>query len=166
MQRLTLLLGHPLYAVALVLAVFLVSAGIGAGLSPRLARVLARRGSRLSPVVVAVGGILLAGAAGLALLAQPLAGLAAAPAAVRVAGAVGLIAPLAFFLGMPFPLALADLARLRPALVPWAWGINGCASVIGAVLAALLALELGFSAVVGLAGALYLAAAILWRKVA
>ncbi|HSR73097.1 MAG TPA: hypothetical protein VLL72_12015, partial [Kiloniellales bacterium] len=45
MQRLTLLLGHPLYAVALVLAVFLVSAGIGAGLSPRLARVLARRGS-------------------------------------------------------------------------------------------------------------------------
>jgi hypothetical protein len=64
---------------------------------------------------------------------------------------------------MPFPLGLARLGRETPELVPWAWGINGCASVVSAVLAALLAIEFGFSVVVALAVALYLAAAAVWR---
>jgi hypothetical protein len=50
-----------------------------------------------------------------------------------------------------------------PALVPWAWGINGCASVVSAVLATLLAIEFGFTAVVALAVALYVLAALVWR---
>ena len=81
------------------------------------------------------------------------------PAALKVAASVALIAPLAFCMGMPFPLGLARIRARAPTLVPWAWGINGCASVIGAVLAALLAMNLGFTAVVGLAAALYLIAA-------
>ena len=77
--------------------------------------------------------------------------------------ALAAIAPLAFCMGMPFPLGLARVGREVPELVPWAWGINGCASVISAVLAALLAIEFGFSAVVALAVALYLLAAAVWR---
>src|SRR5438093_12086622 len=58
-------------------------------------------------------------------------------------GIVGAIAPLAFLMGMPFPLALVRVAAARSALVPWAWGINGCASVLSAILAILLAMSLG-----------------------
>ena len=47
--------------------------------------------------------------------------------------------------------------------MPWAWGINGCASVVSAVLATLLAIEFGFTVVVALAVALYLVAAAVWR---
>jgi hypothetical protein len=61
-------------------------------------------------------------------------------------------------------LGLARVSAAAPALVPWAWGINGCASVLSAVLATLLSVSFGFSAVVGLAVALYLVAALVWRK--
>jgi hypothetical protein len=74
-------------------------------------------------------------------------------------GIVLLIAPLAFFMGMPFLLALVRVAAARPALVPWVWGINGCASVLSAILAILLAMSLGFNAVVLIAIGLYVVAA-------
>jgi hypothetical protein len=81
------------------------------------------------------------------------------PDALKIAVSLALIAPLAFFMGMPFPLALARVAATRAALVSWAWGINGCASVLSAVLAILLAMSLGFNAVVVIAIALYVVAA-------
>jgi hypothetical protein len=62
-------------------------------------------------------------------------------------------------MGMPFPLGLRRLARAAPRQVPWAWAINGCASVAGAVLAALLAMHVGFTGVMALAIAAYGAAA-------
>jgi hypothetical protein len=68
-----------------------------------------------------------------------------------VALCVALIAPLAFLMGMPFPLGVAALGARAPDLIPWAWAINGCASVVSAVLATLLAIHLGFTGVVLLA---------------
>ncbi len=62
-------------------------------------------------------------------------------------------------MGMPFPLGLRQVAEDAPGFVPWAWGINGFASVISAVLATLLAIHFGFTAVIVLALLLYLAAA-------
>ena len=47
----------------------------------------------------------------------------------------------------------------RPELVPWAWGVNGCASVLSAILATLLAMSFGFCVVVLIAMALYVLAA-------
>jgi hypothetical protein len=69
---------------------------------------------------------------------------AATPLGVKIVISLLLIAPLAFAMGQLFPCALAALAREQPALVPWAWAVNGCASVIGAVLAMVLALGFGF----------------------
>jgi hypothetical protein len=66
-----------------------------------------------------------------------------------------LIAPLAFFMGMPFPLALSSLKQQASDLIPWAWGINGYASVISAGLATLIAIDLGFTAVILIAILLY-----------
>ena len=59
-----------------------------------------------------------------------------------------LLKPLAFSMGMPFPMALASLAKHGKQLIPWAWGINGCASVISAVLATFLAIHFCFTTVI------------------
>ena len=155
-QRFTLFLGHPLYAAAVVLSAFLVFAGLGSGASAHLdaARL------PLAPVAVAVVGIAVVALAYLVVLPPLFAALAPAPDAVKIALSAVLIAPLAFCMGMPFPLGLARLATDAPGWIPWAWAINGCASVVSAVLATLLAIHLGFTAVVALAVVLYAVAAV------
>lgn len=153
-QKFMLFLSHPLYAVAVVLCGFLLFAGLGSRWSGRLKGRLPERRVRLA--VAAIVGIALAYMFLLPELFRLLAGL---PDAARIALSMGLIAPLAFFMGMPFPLGLQRLAAMAPALLPWAWAINACASVVAAVLATLVAMHLGFNAVVILALLAYMAAA-------
>ena len=74
---------------------------------------------------------------------------------VRIGISVALIAPLATLMGMPFPLALKILVDRAEHLVPWAWGINGCASVISAMVATLFAIHFGFTQLILLAVLLY-----------
>jgi hypothetical protein len=69
----------------------------------------------------------------------------------------------AFCLGWFFPLGLRLTNNYRPALVPWAWSINACASVVGAVLAKLLAVSIGFRMVLLIAGVLYLMATLCFK---
>ena len=158
-QKFMLFLSHPLYAVAVVLCGFLLFAGLGSRMSGRLRGGQAGRGQperRVRLAVAAIAGIALAYLFLLPELFRLLAGL---PDAARIALSLGLIAPLAFFMGMPFPLGLQRLAGTAPAFLPWAWGINACVSVVAAVLATLVAMHLGFTAVVILALLGYLAAA-------
>src|SRR4029077_19922610 len=63
----------------------------------------------------------------------------------RISLAVALIFPLGFAMGMPFPLAMRNVWALERTLVPWAWAVNACASVVSAVLATLLAIHIGFT---------------------
>lgn len=150
-QRFTLLLHHPLYAVATTLTGFLVFAGLGSHWSQRWSQ--KRRQSRgIAYAVVGIAGICLAW---LALLHDWPATLMGWPLPVKVVLTLGMIAPLAFCMGLPFPLGLSCLAERTPEYLPWAWGVNGCASVISAVLATLLAIHLGFSAVLLMAVLLY-----------
>lgn len=157
MQKFILFLHHPLYAVATVLAAFLVFAGLGSAWTARSQR---HDRSPAGAVWTAVAAITVFGSAHLLLSGPLLEQLMPLPLGVRIGIATLLIAPLAFFMGMPFPLGLARVGAARPALVPWAWGINGCASVLSAVLATLLAIQFGFSAVVLAALLLYLVAAL------
>ncbi|MDM0026446.1 SAM-dependent methyltransferase [Variovorax saccharolyticus] len=145
-QKFVLFLSHPLYAIAVVLFAFLLFAGIGSGVSARL---------KGCPVAAVAGGIALSAALCLLLLPWLFAHATGLPDAARILIAVALIAPLAFFMGMPFPLGLARVEAAEARLVPWAWGINGCASVTAAVLATLLAIHIGFTAVVVAALLLY-----------
>jgi hypothetical protein len=88
------------------------------------------------------------------------------PDAARIALSIALIAPLAFAMGIPFPTGLARLACIEgegEALIPWAWGVNACASVVAAILATLLAIHLGFVVVVATAVLLYAIAAMTSR---
>jgi hypothetical protein len=155
-QRFTLFLAHPLYAIGVVLAGFLVFAGLGSGIAPALERRLADR--RIGALRCAIAAIVLLASLYILVLPPLFAALIGLPDAAKIALSLALIVPLAFFMGMPFPLALARLRTDAPHLVPWAWGINGCASVLSAILATLLAMTFGTRAVVFTAAALYLLA--------
>ncbi|MDX1540963.1 MAG: hypothetical protein R3349_06120, partial [Geminicoccaceae bacterium] len=165
-QRFILFLGHPLYAVAVVLASFLVFAGLGSACAPAFARWVTEppasgRGGvpRFDPIELAAGLIAVLALVYLFVLPPVFDWLMPLSDMVKIGLSLVLIAPLAFFMGMPFPLGLSRVAHISEDLVPWAWGINGCASVLSAILAAILAIHIGFTAVVGMATVLYLAAA-------
>lgn len=78
------------------------------------------------------------------------------PVAVKVTISLLLIAPVAFFMGLPMPLAIRQFRQSNDDLIAWAWTVNGAASVLSAVLATLLAMEFGYRIVLGLAALLYL----------
>ena len=153
-QKFVLFLGHPLYAIAVVLSGFLVFSGLGSNF---VNRSLSQGGKIvLFEVVATLGAISLLY---LWLLPGLFNMLAQFPDTVKVVASLLLIAPLAFCMGMPFPIGLAKVSAKAREMVPWAWGINGCASLISAILATLLAIHFGFSMVIISAVLLYLVAA-------
>jgi hypothetical protein len=152
LHRLVLLVGHPVITSALVLAVFLLSAGLGslyAGNRPD-PRGAARRAG-LATIVAALAWHGLLSVAGPTL---------AATSAWTAAGLAALsMAPMTFFMGQLFPLGIKALADGEEGLVAWAWGINGCASVVGAIAGTALAVAFGFGVSLAIALSLYLIAA-------
>jgi ABC-type multidrug transport system fused ATPase/permease subunit len=154
-QKFILFLSHPLYAIAVVLSGFLLSAGLGSALARRLEQTRIRG---FPPIVMPIAGIALLCTIYLVSLPIATEQLVRLPDAVRIAAALLLILPLGACMGMPFPLGLETLGRNAPATVPWAWGINAGVSVVAAVLATLLAIHFGFRVVIATAVGLYLLA--------
>lgn len=150
MQKLSLFLGHPTYAIATVLASMLVFSGLGSLAS----EYLRMRLQRLMIISIALTCVLLAvlvyeisllTAHGLAL-----------PLIWRNIVVALTLAPLAFVMGIPFPTGLR-LARDRSeSLIPWAWGVNGAAGVLASVMAVIIAMNFGFTVVLVLAATAYL----------
>ena len=156
-QMFVRMLGHPVYSVAVTLAGFLVFAGIGAALSGWFTRRLSAL--RLSPVTAAallVCGVALCSRILLSPVIDAAAGL---DEIARFAVALALTAPLACVMGLPFPIGLSIVAQRDPDFVPWAWGLNGCASVVSAIAATLVAMNFGFSTTIFIAVGLYAIAA-------
>jgi hypothetical protein len=151
-QKFILFLHHPLYAVSVVLCAFLVFAGLGSLFSARW-----RKHITISRVSAAIGAL---SVLYVLLLPGLFDGLVQLPGVFKIPLSVLLIAPLAFLMGAPFPLGLDVVSKSMPAWIPWAWGINGCASVVSAILATLLAIHLGFVFVVMAAVLLYVLAAV------
>lgn len=149
-QKFILFLAHPTYAVAVVLAGFLVFSGLGSFYVAGLGR---EQGNKHLIWIVLLLGLVAIGYLGL--LPGLLSRLAGLSDPVRIVLSLLLIAPLAFCMGMPFPLGLSQVAASRPKLIPWIWAVNGCASLISAILATLLAIHFGFNWVVMSAVVLY-----------
>ncbi len=137
MQRFGLFLGHPNYALSVVLAALLVASGAGALASTRLpGGEAALRGT-----AYAVAGVVLLERA----LALPLLPRLATPGfGPRVLVVFALVAPIGFLLGTFLPHGIERLKADAPALVPWAWGLNGIFSVLAPVFA------IGFSVTWGI----------------
>lgn len=150
-QKFLLFLSHPLYAVAVVLCAFLMFAALGGWLAGRFE---SAHKVTFAAIAIAVLALLY-----LTYLPGLFRALIHLPDAAKIFLSVLLIAPLAMCMGVPFPTGMARLAETREASIPWAWAINGFASVVGAVLATLLAIHLGFAAVILLAVLAYVVAA-------
>ncbi len=138
-QRLTIYLGHPIYALVVVLSSLLLAGGVGSLFTGRVAVGDAPR--FLTWLLPALGAVILAHVLivpWLLAITQPWLLVA------RIALSAGLIAPLGVLMGQPFPLGLKWTGAAAPDAVPWMWGVNGAASVMGAVLAMAVALHLGF----------------------
>ncbi|MGR9116284.1 MAG: spermine/spermidine synthase domain-containing protein [Gammaproteobacteria bacterium] len=154
-QKFILILHHPLYAVTTVLCTFLLTAGCGSLVSRRLSGNRAKKMIRWP-----IAGIALLSVIYILGFEALTAVLLESSGASRLLFSILLISPLGFCMGMPFPMALTSLGQTAPALIPWAWGINGCASVISAILATLIAMQFGFTVLILSALMLYLVAAI------
>lgn len=153
-HHLTLFLGRPIEATSVVLASFLVFAGVGSLASSRLRRRFSRPLLIFSVLVavVAVSQIWLLDV--LRSMAIDL------PHGARVLVALIVIAPLAFAMGLPMPTALDSLREAGRRWIAWAWAINGCASVASAVLTVLISIHLGLTAVTLIAAGLYVSAGV------
>jgi SAM-dependent methyltransferase len=151
LQNLTLLVGHPIYTLSVLLFTLLAFGGIGSALSVRFPMWLA------CVAVAVIGGIEALALPKLvpALLWLPLWG--------RIAVAILLIAPLGLAMGMPFPRGLRETGDGSLPAPPFYWGLNGIMSVIGSVTTVFVALMAGFQAAMLMGSACYLLAALASR---
>jgi hypothetical protein len=162
-QKLVLYLAHPLYAAAVVIASFLVFAGMGSQMSRWWRSAGASAGqnrivSAAAIVICLLGGGFLAGL-------DPWLGLSVSwGIGARCAVAAFTIAPLAFAMGHLFPMGLLRTSENQPALVPWGWAINGFASVLAAAGAPLLSMQFGFAWLVIIAISCYIIASVAFRR--
>ena len=151
-QRFVLLLGHPAYALTVIVFSMLVASGAGSFFS---AKWTGSDDSRLARVLFAIAVLVTA----LALGAGPLVRAAATwPMPVKMLLTALTIAPAAFLMGMPFPSGLRRLEQRHPASVRWAWSLNAAASVLGSAGAIVLAIYTGLQTTLLAGGSLYLVA--------
>ena len=152
-QKCILFLGHPVYSLAVVLFSLLGFSGLGSLLSgriadPRLRETLPRVLILLAGAVVVYVLLLSPVFHAFVQLGRP----------YRIVITVALLAPLGLVMGMPMPIGMRVLNRESPALIPWAWGVNGAASVLGSAAALAIALLTGFNQAMLAGAALYLLA--------
>ena len=150
-QKCILFLGHPVYALTVVLFSLLAWSAAGSYLSGRVGE--ERLGVLLPWILVGVAVLVTAYAFGLSPLFRGWVGL---PRPARVLIAAAVLAPLGVALGAPMPSAMRLLNRVAPRAVPWAWGVNGAASVLGSVGALVVALLAGFDRALLLGALAYL----------
>jgi SAM-dependent methyltransferase len=149
-QRLAVFLSNPTYSTSIVITVMLVSSALGNITSSLLKRF------RLFVVPIAcalVGGGLLFYIFG---LDGFLALFHSSSMTTRFLIAALVIAPPAFFMGIPYPNGLDSLQETKPHLLPWAWGMNGGLSLVGSALARLLSVSRGFPVLLQLGIVVYL----------
>lgn len=151
-QRFVLFLGHPTYALTVVIFLMLLASGAGSLVS-RNWRV--RRKSLLAPLLVIVAVL----AAYIAVLPRMLESFVGAPLPVKVLISAGLLVPLGFAMGIPFPTGLRALASgASESSIEWAWAMNAASSVLGSVLAIVIAIQFGLNVTLACGAAAYVLA--------
>ncbi|WP_298267446.1 hypothetical protein [Geobacter sp.] len=148
-QKSILPLENPSYAVATVLAGLLVSSGAGSLLGHRIALLQSPATvAAIALLILVCGAFLPAASAALAPLALP----------AKICLVFLMVSLPGLLMGIPFPTGMRILGEAAPSLIPWAWAINGCFSVLAPILAIMLATAAGFTVVLILGAAAYLLA--------
>ena len=150
LQLLSVFLGHPVYALSVVLFSLILSAGIGSALSERLPLTTSARlaiwsaatviylvslPAWLPPVLLTFDAAQLMGRAGLCVL---------------------VLAPAGLLMGFGFPTGMRMVSRVDSGPTPWFWGINGAAGVLASSVAVLTSIGLGIDATLRAGAACYL----------
>jgi hypothetical protein len=152
-SRFTLALSNPTVSASVLIAGMLVFSGLGSLVSGKILD----NARALLPMIFAAIAVLLFGYG--MFLGPVLDLIGAYPYALRLLFCFVLIAPPAFLMGFPMSTAMTWLARLdKDHLFVWAWGINGCFSVIGAAAVPIIATSFGLAAVLETSSAAYLLA--------
>jgi hypothetical protein len=135
MQRLIIFLGHPTYALSVVLFSLLTFSGMGSYTTKWM---LERHDTQLRFAVL----LLLLALFG---VTTPIITnyLQTSSTPVRILASISILAPIGFFMGMAFPLGIRLASESSPRLTPWLWGINGATSVCASVFAVVLAISFG-----------------------
>jgi len=151
-QRFVLFLGHPTYALTVVVFLLLLSSGAGS---------IAVRRPRIGLAVAAVALLILLNVLLLPLLLASAVGLSFA---IKLLLSALVLVPLGFLMGMPFPTGLKLLKQSGNATVEWAWAMNAAASVLGSVAAMVIAIHFGLTITLACAAMAYLMAGIWSRR--
>ncbi len=148
-----LLLGNPTVSVSILIPGMLVFSGLGSYVSERYVSLADRT---MGIIIPAIAVLVVAYAWGFDYLLEAV---GRWPFGLKILTCMTLLFPLAFLMGFPFPLGMATLARLKKeAFFVWGWGINGSFSVVGSVLAPVLAVLFGLKFVLLISAAIYLLA--------
>jgi hypothetical protein len=151
-QKFVLFLGHPTYALTVIIFSMLVFSGLGSYYSRRVVGAARERWRMILPLVTLA-------VMGLAFLSAPMTqALVGWPLLAKMGLTALTIAPAAFLMGMPFPTGLGFLEENFPAAVRWAWALNAASSVLGSASAIFLAIYVGLRATMLIGGLCYLAA--------
>jgi hypothetical protein len=143
-------LGNATVSASVLITGMLVFSGLGSLTSER---VLPRMRIAMPPIFLAIGALLIFYAL---FLNNALDAIGALPYGARLLFSFLFIAPPAFLMGFPMPIAMTTLGRLgKDHMFIWAWGVNGCFSVIGAAAAPVIATNFGLGAVIEIAGCAY-----------
>ena len=156
LQRFVLLLGHPVYSLTVTLFSLLVGTGLGSAVSRRATDANLRRTATLA--CLAVAAIALVWGNALPFIVRAAVGW---PLGLRIALAAALMVPAGLVMGVPLPTGVRLVAARQPQLVPWAWGMNGALSVLGATLAVFIAMNWGFAVTLLCGAGVYACAAAL-----
>ncbi len=128
MQRLSVFLGHPVYALGIILFTLIASTGLGSYLSEKLPT------GRIALLLLPVATVML-----VIVLRQGLLGITAAwvteARAVKILVAIGAVLPLGVLLGFFFPTGMRIAQRIGGAATPWYWALNGIFGVLCSALA-------------------------------
>ncbi|MBY0407584.1 MAG: class I SAM-dependent methyltransferase, partial [Rickettsiales bacterium] len=139
LQRFTLFLGHPTYALSVVLSVLLLSSGAGSFLTQKIhSQQQEIRYLSLLFVLLVVSAV----------IAPPiLTYFRGSSDAVRIAICTIILAACGLLMGMAMPIGIRRLNRIGAEnIAPWLWGINGAASIVASVLGMIISIFFGFSA--------------------
>jgi len=152
LQKYTVFVGGPVYAMAVTLFAILVFSGLGSLASAWVVRSLPH------PLMLILLALVTLLVAEVAFADYVVPRLMALSHPMRCAVTIMALAPLAMLMGMPFPLGLRAIQTLGQAIVPWAWGINAVTTTFGAILCVLVSIEWGFTmTLLGAAGVYLLA---------
>ena len=157
LQRFSIYLGHPTYTFSIVLFLMILAAGLGSFMSDRIGL------TRGAPLRLPLGISAL-------VLAETLLIQTAIDRTMgwqlpgRTAVVAAFIVPLAFALGMCFPIGMRLVGRHSDRITAWMWGVNGASGVIASILAVMGSMWLGINSSLFLAAALYALLAVpMWR---